>query len=539
MTARLARLRIAPWVFGPAAVVVVVFSLFAIVFPDAAETFFGTVQSSMVTAFNWYFVAVVTVFLGFMLFVGFSRFGDIRLGRDDDEPDFSLGSWFALLFAAGVGVGLVFYGVSEPLSHFVSPRPGVQGLPGELAQRALTQTYLHWGIHGWAIFAVVGLALAYTIHRRGRRISIRWALEPLLGDRVRGGWGNAIDAAALVGTLFGVATSLGLGVVQLSAGVEAAGLFEAGSLTQVVIIGVITVFVLWSVLSGVQRGIKWLSSANLVLAGLLLAFVLVVGGAEHLLRAWAQSLGVYVQDLIGLGFSVGAFQGAAGEQWQATWTSFFWGWWISWAPFVGVFIARVSRGRTVRQFVLGVLLVPTMIAIAWFAVLGGAAVNLERTQPGSMTQADGSVDLEGALFQLFSHLPATPVLTIGAIVLIAVFFITSSDSGALVMGMLATGGDQHPARWVRVFFTLATAVLAIALLIAGGLQALRTAAIIIALPFSIVMLLICGSTIVAFRRERRAQKEARRTQMVEGVGEEYGLERTATAQAESRAPSRP
>ncbi|MDX2377973.1 BCCT family transporter [Microbacterium sp. LRZ72] len=529
----------APWVFGPAAVIVVVFSLFAIIFPDAAEAFFGAIQSSIVNAFNWYYVLIAAIFVGFSLFVGFSRFGDIRLGKDDDKPDFSLGAWFSLLFAAGMGIGLVFYGVSEPLSHFISPRPGVEGTPGQLAQQALTQTYLHWGVHAWAIYVVVGLGLAYAIHRRGRPISIRWALEPLLGKRVRGGLGNTIDTVALVGTVFGVATSLGLGVVQISAGGEAAGLFEANELSQIIIIGVITLAVLWSVLSGVERGMKWLSSGNLMLAGALLVFVLVVGNTEYLLREWVQSIGAYIQNFVGLSFTVSAFQGTAGEQWQAAWTSFYWGWWISWAPFVGIFIARVSRGRTVRQFVLGVLIVPTMIGILWFAVLGGSALYLELTQPGSMTQADGTVDLEGALFQMFTYLPATPVLTIGAIVLIAVFFITSSDSGALVMGMLATGGDQHPASWVRVFFTLATAVLAISLLIAGGLQALQTAAIIIALPFSIVMLLICWSTIVAFQREHRAYEKARRAQLVDSIGEYYGLEVEQRDEGGIRLPSWP
>ncbi len=237
-----------------------------------------------------------------------------------------------------------------------------------------------------------------------------------------------------------------------------------------------------------------------------------------------QSIGAYLQNFVGLSFTVSAFQGAAGEQWQASWTSFYWGWWISWAPFVGIFIARVSKGRTVREFVLGVLIVPTLVGILWFAVLGGSALYQELTVPGSMLAADGTVDLQGALFQLFTHLPAGPVLTMGAILLIGIFFVTSADSGALVMGMLATGGDVEPKRWVRVFFTLATAVLAVALLLAGGLSALQTAAVAIALPFSVVMLLICWSTVIAFRRERRVYDRAQRAQLVDYVGEHYGLD---------------
>ena len=517
--------RAARWVLIPAGTIAVAFSVFAVAFPSVAESVFATVQTAIVNTFSWYYVLIAAFFVAFALFIGFSRFGDIKLGRDDDEPEFSTGSWFSLLFAAGMGIGLVFYGVSEPLSHYVEPRPGVEGTDAQLAQSALTQTYLHWGIQAWAIYVVVGLALAYAIHRRGRPLSIRWALEPLLGKRVRGGWGNAIDAIALVGTLFGVATSLGLGVLQISAGLDSSGIVtDPGLPVQLVIIGVITIVVLFSVLSGVAKGMKWLSSGNLILAGVLLVFVLFAGDTAYLLREWVQSIGAYIQNFVGLSFNVSAFQGDAGQEWQATWTSFYWGWWISWAPFVGVFIARVSKGRTVRQFVIGVLLVPTLVGVLWFAVLGGSAIALEMSTPGALTGPDGSVDVEGALFQLLETLPGGPVLTIGAILLIAIFFITSADSGALVMGMLATGGNPEPARWVRVFFTVLTAVLAVALLIAGGLTALQTAAIATALPFSIVMLGICWSTVLAFQRERRAYDRARRAQFVDQIGDHYGLE---------------
>ncbi|WP_415129402.1 BCCT family transporter [Microbacterium sp.] len=513
------------WVIVPAAVVTLVFSAFAIAFPRQAETFFGTIQTAIVDGFSWYYVLITAFFVAFCLFIGFSRFGDIKLGKDDDAPEFSTPAWFALLFAAGMGIGLVFYGVSEPLSHFVSPKPGVEGTPAQLAQSALTQTYLHWGVQAWAIYVVVGLALAYAIHRRGRPLSIRWALEPVLGRRVRGGWGHAIDAVALVGTLFGVATSLGLGVMQISSGLEAAGIIsEPGLVEQIVIIAIITGGVLFSVLSGVGRGMKWLSSINLVLAGLLLVYILVAGDTAYLLREWVQSIGAYLQNYIGLSFSVSAFQGVPGQEWQAAWTAFYWGWWISWAPFVGIFIARVSRGRTVREFTMGVLIVPTLVGILWFAVLGGSAVKLEMDRPGTMTGSDGSVDVEGALFQLFEHLPGTLLLTVGAIILIAIFFVTSADSGALVMGMIASGGNPEPNRPVRALFTFVTAILAIALLIAGGLVALQTAAIIIALPFSIVMLLICWATVVAFQRERRAYERARRAEFVQEIGDRYGLE---------------
>ncbi len=511
------------WVFWPAAVIVVAFVAFTLIAPHAAEAAFGAIQSTIVNAFNWYYVLIAAAFVAFSLFLGFSRFGDIKLGRDDDEPEFSLMSWFSLLFAAGMGIGLVFYGVSEPLSHYVDPRPGVAGTSAQLAQASLGQTYLHWGVHAWSIYVVIGLALAYAIHRRHRPISIRWTLEPLLGKRVEGGWGHAVDVIALVGTLFGVATSLGLGVLQISAGLDVAGIAHPDETTQVVIILIISVFVLLSVLSGVSKGMKWLSNINLVMAGLLVVYLLVVGPTEFLLREFVQSMGFYVQNFVGLSFNTGAFQGAEGEAWQASWTSFYWGWWISWAPFVGIFIARISKGRTVRQFVAGVILVPTLIGILWFAVLGGSALAIEMSDPGTLS-TDGVVDLQAALFQFLQHVPGTAVVSAGTLLLIAIFFVTSADSGALVMGMIATGGELNPKRWIRTFFVVVTATLAIALLLAGGLKALQTAAIAIALPFSVVMLLICWSTAVAFTRERRAYAKAERAQFVDRIGEYYGLE---------------
>ncbi|MFC7787391.1 BCCT family transporter [Microbacterium sp. MAHUQ-60] len=523
-TARQREPQVLRWVFWPAAVIVVAFAGFALLAPRIAEELFLGIQTTIVNAFNWYYVLIAAFFVAFCLFLGFSRFGDIKLGRDDEEPEFSLMSWFSLLFAAGMGIGLVFYGVSEPLSHFTSPRPGVSGTPEQLAQAALGQTYLHWGVHAWSIYVVIGLALAYAIHRRRRPVSIRWTLEPLLGKRVEGGWGHAIDVIALVGTLFGVATSLGLGVLQMSAGLHSAGLADPNEATQVVLILIISVFVLMSVLSGVTRGMKWLSNFNLVLAGLLVLYLLAVGPTEFLLRDFVQSLGYYVQNFIGLSFNVSAFQGAAGEQWQASWTSFYWGWWISWAPFVGIFIARVSKGRTVREFVVGVILVPTLIGVLWFSVLGGSALAMELADPGALTAEDGSVDLEGALFAMLNNVPGAAVVSVGAIVLLAIFFITSADSGALVMGMIATGGEPEPKRWVRTVFVAVTALLAIALLLSGGLTALQTAAITIALPFSIVMLLMCWSTVVAFTRERRAYARAERAQFIDRIGEYYGLE---------------
>ncbi|WP_054145606.1 BCCT family transporter [Frigoribacterium sp. RIT-PI-h] len=514
----------APWVFWPAAAVILGFVVFAMAFPTVAEGLFGSIQSGIVGAFGWYYVLLAAVFVVFALWMGVSRYGDIKLGKDDDEPEFSRLSWLSMLFAAGMGIGLVFYGVAEPLSHYASPRPGVTGDDNQLAGQALSQTYLHWGVHAWAIYIVVGLGMAYAIHRRGRPVSIRYALEPLLGSRVHGLWGNVIDVVSVVGTLFGVATSLGLGVLQISAGLSAAGIAEPTLVIQVILIAAITGVTIFSLVSGVTKGMKWLSNVNIVLAALLLVFVLVSGPSLFLLRDFVQSLGNYLQNVVGLTFTVSAFSGAEGEAWQGAWTTFYWGWWMSWAPFVGIFIARISKGRTVREFVVGVLVVPTLLTFLWFSVMGGAALYREVFGGGGLVGADGSVDTEGALFEMLQGLPGGSIAVFGAILLIGLFFITSSDSGSLVLGMISTGGDTEPKTWVRIFWAVVTALVAIALLITGGLDALKTAAIITALPFSVVMIGICVATFRAFDAEHRRVLRAQRTQLRDDFGDHYGLE---------------
>ncbi|WP_082699383.1 BCCT family transporter [Arthrobacter sp. EPSL27] len=512
-------------VFWPAASIILVFALFAILFPATATDMFSSIQSNVIKWFGWYYVAAVAVFVAFALWIGLSRYGDIKLGTDEDEPEFSVMSWFALLFAAGMGIGLVFFGVAEPLNHFASPRPGVEGTPIQIAQQAMTQTFLHWGLHAWAIYVVVGVSIAYAVHRKGRPISIRWTLEPLLGTRrVAGGWGNLIDVVALVGTLFGVATSLGLGVLQISAGLEEANIMQATQMTQIGLILCIITLTIVSLVSGVGKGMKWLSNTNLILAGALLVFVLFTGPTLFLLREFVQAIGNYLQNVMGLTFNTLAFAGAEGEAWQAAWTTFYWGWWISWAPFVGIFIARISKGRTVRQFVAGVLLVPSTVGFLWFAVLGGTALHREIFGGGGLVGADGTVNTEGALFGMLGGLPGGTILIIGAILLIAIFFITSADSGALVMGMLSTGGDVEPKNWIRIFWALSAAAVAIALLVANGLAAIQTAAILTALPFSVVILMMCVATAKAFHQEHamlmRAQRKLAREQLAAQVSED-------------------
>lgn len=501
---------LAPRVFYPSLAVIGAFVLFAVVAPEAASAGIGAVQGGIIDTLGWYYVLLIAAFVAFSLWMGFSRYGDIRLGRDDEAPEFGVRSWFAMLFSAGMGIGLVFWGVAEPLNHYASPRPGFEGGEVAAARQAMTQTYVHWGVHAWAIYVVAGLAIAYAVHRRGRPVSIRWALEPLLGDRVKGWLGDLIDITAIVGTVFGVATSLGFGVAQIAAGLDFTGLVEGGSGSvglQSLLIVVITAVAVASVVSGVGRGIKWLSNVNMGLAGVVLLFVLLAGPTLFLLRELVQNFGDYLTNVLRLTFDVSAYRGEEGEVWQAAWTTFYWGWWISWAPFVGVFIARISRGRTVREFVAGVLLVPTLITFLWFSVLGGSALYRELFGGGGLVGEDGSVGTESSLFTLLDGLPGGSVVMGLAILLIVTFFVTSSDSGSLVVDMLASGGNIDPPTWSRVMWAVLEGAVAAALLVvgAGGLGALQTAAVITALPFSLVMVAMAVATVRAFHREHHAR----------------------------------
>ncbi|ROS76917.1 BCCT family transporter [Cellulomonas sp. PhB143] len=501
-------------VFIPSAALILVFVAFTLIFTDTMTSVMATLQRDVVGGFGWYYILLVAVFVAVAIWIGVSRFGDIVLGQDDDEPEFSMPVWFAMLFATGMGIGLVYWGVAEPLSHYVDPKPGVEGSPSRLAQQALSQSYVHWGIHAWAIYVIVGLALAYSIHRKGRPVSIRWALEPVLGDRVKGWWGDAIDVVAIIGTVFGVATSLGFGVLQISAGLEYEDVVDSSTTLQIVLIAFITGIATLSVVSGLGKGIKWLSNGNMIAAAFLLVVVLVLGPSLFLLENFVQSIGYYLANVLQMTFDNTVFQGEAGRDWQASWTTFYWGWWISWAPFVGVFIARISKGRTVREFVAGTLLVPTVVTFLWFSVMGGSALyrNMFTDDPvsGASIAAGNGVDQDTALFDVLSALPGGSIWVGLAIILVALFFVTSSDSGSLVVDMLASGGDPNPPVWSRIFWAVTEGLVAAALLLAGGLDALQTAAILIALPFSFVTIGMLVSVLKAFREEHSVMVRAER-----------------------------
>ncbi|MCP3426099.1 BCCT family transporter [Rothia sp. AR01] len=513
-------------VFIPAAIVMALFIGITLAFPAEANRVFSALQEDVIGYFGWYYVAIVALFVIFALYLGFSRLGDIKLGPDDSTPDYSFMTWLAFLFAAGMGIGLVFYGASEPLSHFASPPPGVGGTEEQVAQSAMSRSFLHWGLHPWAIYVIVGMAIAYATHRKKLPLSIRYSLKPLLGNKIKGAWGDLIDVVALVGVLFGVATSMGLGVMQIAAGLGFLNIDANNNFAYTLIIIVLSAVTLFSVVTGLEKGMKWLSNGNLILAGVIALFVLVFGPTIFILQEFIQSIGDYLQNVIQMTFSTFALDGEAGQEFSGAWTTFYWGWWISWSAFVGMFIARVSRGRTVREFVMAVLLVPAAMSFFWFSVMGGTALHEQIFGGGGLIGADGTVDSENALFGMLQNLPASVPLVIGAIILIVVFFVTSADSGALVLGMIASSGSPNPKTWVRVFWVLVSGGAATALLWAGGedsLNAIQTVSILTALPFSVVVLLMCLSLFKSLSAEHalfvRAQRRQVRNELTEQISE--------------------
>lgn len=492
-----------PPVFFGAAVLIALFVTLGAAFPERAGTVFSAVQAWIAGTLGWFYVLSVATFLIFAAALAFGSHARIRLGPDDSEPDFSYTSWFAMLFSAGMGIGLMFFAVAEPVMHFTTPPVGAGG-DAEAARNAMAITFFHWGLHAWAIYAVIGLSLAYFSFRHGLPLAVRSALYPLIGARINGPVGHAVDLFAVLGTMFGVATSLGLGVLQINAGLSYLFGIEEGIGTQLILVGLITLLATASVAAGLDAGIRRLSEFNILLAVILLAFVLVTGPTVFLLEALVQNVGAYLSDLVERTFLLYAYEP---NEWIASWTLFYWGWWIAWSPFVGMFIARVSRGRTIREFVVGVLFVPTGFTFMWMTVFGDAAISFEMAglAPIAATVAE-NVPL--ALFQFLEVLPIPAVTSLVATVLVVTFFVTSSDSGSLVIGTITSGGREDPPLWQRVFWALAQGVVAAVLLVAGGLDALQTAAIASALPFAIVMLFICYGLARGLKMEATRRRAA-------------------------------
>ena len=489
--------KINPPVFLSSVVLLVAFLGYTMAAPEAAESVFKAVQAWVVGSAGWFYVLAVAFFLIFVVALAFSGYGRIKLGRDHSEPDYSYTSWFAMLFSAGMGIGLMFFGVAEPVMHFSSPPVGDAGSV-EAARQAMRITFFHWGIHAWAIYAVVALSLAYFAFRHDLPLTIRSAFYPLIGERIYGPIGHAVDVFAVLGTIFGVATSLGFGVIQVNAGLNYLFDVPVGVGVQVALIAAITAVATLSVGLGLDNGIRRISELNMILAVALLAFVLIAGPTVFLLQTLVQNTGMYLSSLIELTFNLYAYQPSG---WIGGWTLFYWGWWIAWSPFVGMFIARVSRGRTIREFVVGVLLVPMGFTFAWMTFFGDTALHmlLERGigELADAVAADSSV----ALFKFFEYLPLSSVTSLVATLLVITFFVTSSDSGSLVVDMLTSGGAETSPLWQRIFWAVLEGVVAAMLLLAGGLAALQTATIASALPFTVIMLLMCWGLLRALRIE--------------------------------------
>ncbi|WP_370545797.1 choline BCCT transporter BetT [Edwardsiella tarda] len=486
-----------PPVFIISAVLIIALVLSVGMMPQQAEQGFQSLQQEIFANASWFYILAVALILLSVTYLGFSRYGTIKLGPDHAEPEFSYFSWFAMLFSAGMGIGLMFFGVAEPVMHYLSPPEGsAQTIAA--AKQAMTLTFFHWGLHAWAIYAIVGLILAFFSYRHGLPLTLRSALYPLIGERIYGAAGHAVDIFAVLGTVFGVATSLGYGVLQVNAGLNHLFDLPISITVQVGLIVVITSLATLSVISGLDRGIRLLSELNLGLAVLLMLLIAALGPTVLLLKSFVENSGAYLSQIVSKTFNLYAYEPKS-SSWLGGWTLLYWGWWLSWSPFVGMFIARVSRGRTIREFVTGVLLVPAGFTLMWMTVFGNSAIELIAHQGAADLATSVQHDVSLALFNFLEHFPQPTLLSFIAMVMVVVFFVTSADSGAMVMDTLASGGAKHTPLWQRIFWAALTGVVAIVLLVAGGLQALQTVTIASALPFAVILLLAIYGLFKALR----------------------------------------
>lgn len=496
-------------VFFSTVLIIVVFLSFAIFTPDIFESLTAQAKQWITDSFSWFYILCVAIFLVLLVYIACSSSGNIKLGPDHSQPDYSNGSWFAMLFTAGMGVGLMFFGVAEPVMHYVTP-PNSDPETIQAAKQALRITFFHWGVHAWAVYALVGLSLAYFSYRHNLPLKTRSALYPLIGKRIYGRWGDAIDTFATVGTIFGVATSLGFGVLQVNAGLNYLFGIEQSTGTQIGLIIFVSILAALSVFAGLDKGVKRLSELNLILAIILVVFVFLAGPTLHLLRTTVENTGQYLSNLFVMTFNLQAYEPTG---WIGGWTIFYWSWWIAWSPFVGMFIARVSRGRTIREFILGVILIPTGFTIVWMGFWGNAALfsimqenNIALMQ---MVQKDTSI----ALFEFLNHLPFSGIMSLLATVLVLLFFVTSADSGALVVNYL-TAKDENTPAWQRVFWVVLISILTICLLLVGGLSTLQASMLVSALPFAVIMLFMGWGLLKALNLDATKAKmltEARTT----------------------------
>jgi glycine betaine transporter len=483
------------YVFYITVVLIIMAVTLGAIFPEQAEAVTTNLNNLLSNVFGWYYLWIMLGFIGIGLFFAFGPYGKIKLGKDNDTPDFSTPSWIAMLFSAGLGIGLVFYGAAEPLFHGFLDAPLSEPGTEQAFKEGLVYAYFHYGVHGWAMYGLVALGLAFFQFRKGEPGLISSTLKPLLGERVKGPIGKAIDVLGTFATIFGVATSLGLGAAQINAGLSHLFGIPDNFFSQLILILIITVLFLISAWSGLSKGIRYLSNVNMILVFILFASILVLGPTLLILNMFTETFGYYLQHIVQLSFRTAPLEGD-NREWLNAWTIFYWAWWISWSPFVGMFIARVSRGRTIREFIIGVLLVPTIICGIWFSTLGTTAGHIQQSGVDLTQHA-----IEVLNFYMFDQLPLSFLLSLFSIVIILIFFITSADSATFVLGMQTTGGSLNPANSVKIVWGLALSSVAIVLLYVGGLTALQNTVIIAALPFSFVVILLAVSLIIGLQRE--------------------------------------
>lgn len=496
------RLMVHPPVFFTSLLLIAILIGVCVSFPSRIEDWLQTAQLAVTTNFGWFFIVTVNVILIFALYLAFSKFGGIKLGGDDAEVEFTNTSWFAMLFSTGMGIGIMFFSIAEPVSHFGSP-PRPAGDDVATAIQAMEFTSLHWGLHAWAIYAIVGLALAFFGFNRRLPMTFRSLFYPFWGEKIHGRWGDVIDILSVLATVFGLSTSLGLGVIQISAGLEFLYGWHISPLIQSLIILLVISIATISVYAGLDKGVKFLSNINIFIASGFMLFIFLLGPTLFILEGYIQNTGSYLANFIDLSTWSDTYSGSG---WQNAWTIFYWAWWIAWSPFVGSFIARISKGRTIKEFILGVLIVPGLITLLWMNVFGGSA--LDMILQGDLTMVEAvKNDISTALFVFLDHFPFTQFLSIIAIVLIFSFFITSSDSGSLVIDNITSGKFGESPVWQRVFWSFSQGAIAVVLLWSGGLGALQTAVIITGLPFAVILLVLCYSLYKGLNEELNRQRK--------------------------------
>lgn len=478
---------------------------FGIFMPEKVESFSTSSLNFIYNYLGWFILGSVLIFLAFCMYIAFSKFGHIRLGDDNDRPEYKTSVWIGMLFSASIGISLVFWGVAEPVSYYISP-PFGPGSTEQSAKLAMQFVYLHWGVSAWACYAVVGVSLAFFQFRKKLPASLSSVLYPIFGDKIKGPIGKTVDILVVLSIVVGVATSLGFGTLQVNSGVHYLWGVPINFSTQVTIIGIVSVLYLLSAVTGLQGGIKHLSNINMFLAFALMGFILILGPTQTILKIFFQGVGDYLQNFIGMSFRTEPYSDGS---WIASWTLFYFGWWIAWSPLVGSFVARISKGRTIKEFMIGAVFIPVLGAFSWFAIMGGSAIHIIQNLGQTALANAVSSDVTSALFKFFEYFPMSTFLSILGMVLVLIFFVTSADSAIFVLGMVSENGNPNPSNLTKIIWGIVIAAISAVLIATGGLQGLQSALVATAIPLAILMLVICYSTIKGLHQELALAKETK------------------------------